>query len=338
MIVYSNLLTFDMFDTDVYVKIPQLRCCHVMRKYPSLTSFPYSFVLSLFFGVGLLASRFGVSQFSPLTFVGLRLSLASLGYILVIVLYKHRSWPTDIGIWKYAPALGLLWTALPQICVIWSLRYQSAGITSIVLSTAPAITVVLAHLFLPEESLTQRKGIGTILAMSGLFLLLMRGESGLEEVASANVIGYSLVLFAVLLTSGMTIYARVKLTGFDTFDITSIRIWVGAGIVLPLSFLLDGLTFEGVRLSGVLALGYSSIFGVFSGYLLAFYIIKRFGATHWAITFFMVPAVSTIGGVIFLSEKITTYMLLGILLISAGIALIVSQTSGDSDRDQIILQ
>jgi drug/metabolite transporter (DMT)-like permease len=100
---------------------------------------------------------------------------------------------------------------------------------------------------------------------------------------------------------------------------------VAALIVLPISIVLHGFSFEGIMVSSIFALGYSSIFGVFGGYLLAFYIIKRFGATSWANTFYLVPIIATVGGKILLREQITTGMLIGMVLISTGITLIQYQ-------------
>ena len=56
--------------------------------------------------------------------------------------------------------------------------------------------------------------------------------------------------------------------------------------------------------------------------MLSFYNIKRFGATAAAMTSYVMPIVTGIGGWLLLDEQITLGMLVGVVLIISGIALI----------------
>ncbi len=49
----------------------------------SIQALPYILLLGFFWGTSLVASRFGVGQFHPTIFAGLRMLLASLAYFLV---------------------------------------------------------------------------------------------------------------------------------------------------------------------------------------------------------------------------------------------------------------
>jgi drug/metabolite transporter (DMT)-like permease len=89
-----------------------------------------------------------------------------------------------------------------------ALQYQSAGLTSVSLTSSPAITVLMAHFFLPDEVLTARKAIGVALALGEATLLATRGESGQVDVGQASPMGYGLVLLAIFTISGLTVYAR----------------------------------------------------------------------------------------------------------------------------------
>jgi drug/metabolite transporter (DMT)-like permease len=180
----------------------------------------------------------------------------------------------------------------------------------------------MAHFFLPDEKMTRRKALGVILALSGALLLTLLGETGLPDVDQANPIGYALVFVAMISASSATIYARKYLREFDAFDVASARMGIAALVVMPLSLVLVGFDLSAVTVQGYLALGYASLIGTFSGMMLAFYIIKRFGATTSAMTAFIIPVVATLGGVLILGEQITVGMLAGMLLIIAGITII----------------
>ncbi|MEW5960261.1 MAG: DMT family transporter [Chloroflexota bacterium] len=289
----------------------------------SLQAIPYIVLLSFLFGSTLIASRFSVGQFHPTTYSGLRLALAGLSHItLYLIGYQRRRWPTDLRLWGHAALLGVLGTAVPMTSIVSSLQYQSAGLTAVLLTTGPAITVLMAHFFLADESLTWRKSLGIALALGGAVLLAVRGENGLPDLAQVSPIGYGLVLLAMVFGSAMTIYARRYMREFDAFDVASVRMLAAAVTVMPLSLLWVGFDLHRVNGQGYFALGYAAVAGTFFGMLVAFYNIKRFGATASAMSDYVIPVVAGLGGVLILGEQITGSMLVGMGLIAAGIALI----------------
>jgi drug/metabolite transporter (DMT)-like permease len=288
----------------------------------SAQALPYVILLGFLFGSTLIASRFSVGQFNPLTYIGLRLVIASLCHLTVYALSDSRHVSKNRLLWRRSAVLGVFGTAIPMTFIVSSLQFQSAGITAALLTTGPALTVLLAHFFLPDEKMTRRKALGVILALSGALLLTLLGETGLPDVDQANPIGYVLVFIAMISASSATIYARKYLREFDAFDVASARMGIAALVVMPLSLLLVGFDLSAVTVQGYLALGYASLIGTFSGMMLAFYIIKRFGATTFAMTSFVIPVVATLGGVLILGEQITVGMMTGMLLIIAGITII----------------
>jgi drug/metabolite transporter (DMT)-like permease len=284
---------------------------------------PYILLLGFLFGSTMIASRFSVGQFQPTTYIGLRMVLASLSHLAFYALhYRGRTWPTDRRLWRHAALLGIAGTAVPMTAIVSSLQYQSAGLTALLLTSSPAMTVLLAHFFLADEPLNRRKISGIILALGGATLLAVRGENGLPEVARANPLGYGLILLAVLSISGTNIYARKYMRQFDSFDVATIRMLVAAATVMPLSALVVGVNLAHVDGRGYFALGYAGLVGTFLGLLLAFYNIKRFGATASAMSDYVIPVVAGLLGVLILGEQITAGIIAGMALIAAGITLI----------------
>ncbi len=288
----------------------------------TLSVLPYIVLLGFFFGSTLVASRFSVGQFEPTTYIGLRLALAGLGHAAIYAVSRRRHWPTDRRLWKHAIVLGVLGTAVPMTFIVSSLQYQSSGITSLLITTGPAVTVLMAHFLLTDERLDGKKISGVVLALGGAALLALRGESGLPDVSQSNPIGYGLVLTAMIFGSGATIYARKYMSDLDAFDVGSIRMVAAAAAVLPLSIVWVGFDLTAVTGQGYIALGYAALVGTFAGMLLAFYNIKQFGATASAMTAYIIPIFAGIGGALLLNEHITTFMLVGMGLIMTGIALI----------------
>lgn len=289
---------------------------------------PYILLQGFLFGSTLVASRFGVGQFSPLTYIGLRMVLASLCHIAVIYVARHGRWPRGPGLWRSAALLGIFGTAIPMAAFVSSLQYQSAGLTSVLLTSGSAVTVLMAHFFLPDERLSPLKAAGVSLALAGAVLLIVLGESGLPGVGRANPLGYALVLAAVVSGSSMTIYARKYMRDYDYLDVASVRMFVAALALMPLSLLLVGLDLGNVDAWGYAALVYATLVGTFAGLMLAFYTVKRFGATASAMPLYVIPVVATLGGALLLGERITAGMLACMTLIALGIGLINRASRG----------
>ena len=90
----------------------------------TINALPYIIILATFFGTTLIASRFSVGQFEPLTYVSLRLVVASLLHVAIYAASSKRAWPRDRQVWRHAPLLGILSTAIPMSLIVSSLQYQ----------------------------------------------------------------------------------------------------------------------------------------------------------------------------------------------------------------------
>jgi drug/metabolite transporter (DMT)-like permease len=218
--------------------------------------------------------------------------------------------------------IGIFGTAIPMSFVVTSLQYQSSGITAVLITIAPAVTVLMAHFTLPDESLNWRKTLGITLALSGAVSLILLGESGLPDVSQLNPIGYGLVFGAMIFAGASTVYARKYMREMDSYDVSTVRMVTAALIVMPISLLVAGFDFSAVDSRGYFALIYGTLTGTFAGALIGFIVIKRFGATVSSMVAYVIPVVAGIGGVLLLGEQITLGMLGGVALIMLGLALI----------------
>lgn len=293
-----------------------------MKDHPA----PNIVLLGTLFGTTLVASRFSVGQMAPLTYVSMRLSLAAIGFILIYLLPNtKRRWPSDNALWRRAMLLGIFGTAVPMISFVSSLQYLSSGVTSVLMTTTPAFTVIMAHFLLSDERLTLRKAFGVTLAFIGGLLLTLRGESGLADMAQAEPIGYVLVFAGIISASAMGIYMRRNMREYDTVDVATIRMIAAALVVVPLSIGITGFDVSRVNNTGWIVLIYTSIMGTFFAMMLDFSNTIRFGVTIAAMVTFVIPVVAVIFGALLLGEQTTSGMLIGMVAIIIGIWLIIKQ-------------
>jgi drug/metabolite transporter (DMT)-like permease len=288
----------------------------------SIKSFPFILLLGSLWGSTLVVSRFGIGQFDPVVFVGLRLVIGTAAFVLFYAFSTSRRWSRDKKVWRHALVLGVFGTALPMSTLISSLQFQSSGVTSVLVTTAPAIIVVMAHISLPDERLNRYKSAGVLLALAGALLIVARGETGLADVTQANPVGYLLVFIGLVAEGIMAMHVRNNMRGMDAFDVTSIRLLAATSIVLPVAIIWRGVDLSQVTGMGVLSLLYAGLAGAFAGQMLAFYITRQFGATAFSLTSYVVPVVTAATGVLLLGETITGGMVMGLLLIGGGITVI----------------
>ena len=279
-------------------------------------------LLGVFYGSTLVVSRFSVGQYDPRVYITLRLTISAAAHALVYAFSRTRRWPTDPSLWVRAGILGLIGTALPMTAIVSSLQYQSSGITSLLLTLNPAVVVILAQIFLADEPMTWRRIAGVLIAFSGAGLLLMRGETGLATLAQADWRGYAWISVGILGGASATVYARRMLRFENAIDVAAIRMTVAAAALIPVTGLTVGYDLSRVDAAGYVALAYAALIGTFSGMILNFYIIKHHGATPASQVSYVIPVVATALGALFLGEQITLIMLVGMVIIFAGITLL----------------
>ena len=282
---------------------------------------PYVALLSLFWGTNIVASRFGIDEFDPYTFIALRLSIATFFFVLIFML-QRRAWPRDPNLWRHAAFSGVIGVSIPMTMFILSLQYQSSGVTSMFVTTTPALMVIAAHLFLPDEKMTRNKAAGVFLALSGSLFLVLRGESGLVDVGRASSLGFLLIMVGLSSEVTNAIFVRRRMQGMDPTAVTGIRLLVGALITMIVALWVGDFAWGDVSATGWLSLVYAALIGALGGQFLSFYITGRFGATAFSLNAYLIPVVATVFGVLLLGEIVTWGMFIGVIFIGGGVYLI----------------
>lgn len=276
---------------------------------------PSILLLSFFFGSNLVVSRFALGQFDPLAFVAIRMPIASaLGLLLART--RLGRFPAGRNVWMHGSVVGVFATAIPMMCFVSALQYQSSGVTALFITLTPISAMIYSHFRLPDDRLTTRKILGAILSFAGIGLLLATGETGLGETRWE---GFLLVLAGVASNGFGIVHVRKYLREEGSLDITAVRLTAAAFVTVPIAAVFRGFDFAAVEWSGVLALVYGTLPGTLFGFILYSYVVARFGPTKGTQTEYIVPVVAAVTGAIFLDERITLVMIVGMLIVFAGI-------------------
>jgi drug/metabolite transporter (DMT)-like permease len=280
-------------------------------------------LLSLFFGTNLVVSRFGLGQFHPVGFVALRMPFAA-ALCLLWVRLQYGQLPRGRSLWIHGSVVGLFATAIPMLCFVSALLFQSSGVTALMITLVPVAAMIFGHVRLEDDRLTPRKIIGAAVSFAGVGLLLITGETGVD---GSRWEGFALVMVGVASAGFGIVHLRKHLRHERSLDLAAVRLTAAAVVTVPIALLVGGFDLSQVEWSGVAALIYGVLPGTLFGFVLYSYLVARFGPSKATQSEYVVPVIATITGAIFLDEQVTIVMILGMITVFVGIAVATARKS-----------
>ncbi|UCG70499.1 MAG: DMT family transporter [Thermoplasmata archaeon] len=127
-------------------------------------------------------------------------------------------------------SLGLVGITLPNIFQNYGMTMTYAHVSSIIQASGPIFTIILA-VFILKEPLVRNKVIGTVIALSGTFLLVT--GSGLDLLGSTS-IGNFLVLLSAISYAISSIMSKKILEKYDPLTVATMSMFLGTVILAVL--------------------------------------------------------------------------------------------------------
>lgn len=138
-------------------------------------------------------SVLGAGVMTPFTLTTLRMTgAAALFWLASLFVRREHVPPRDLALLFFASLLGI---TLNQTCFIAGVSLTSPVNASVVTTTAPILTLVIAAFYL-KEPVTAKKLIGILLGALGALLLILSGNSGAGGTEKGGVAGDLLCLAA----------------------------------------------------------------------------------------------------------------------------------------------
>lgn len=287
----------------------------------SLKDWVRFWLLGIIWGTSFLWIKIAVSEISPLVLVAFR-SLIGASSLLVFFGIKGgprlrwqelRPW---LGIFV---VVGLINIAIPFMLISWSEQYIPSGIASILNSSVPLFTMIIAPLFLHDDQWSLRKLLGLVFGFVGILnIFLPEMNHGLNQ----NLIGMGAMLWAALSYAVAGIYIRRHVQGlapqlqaFLQLAIATVMIWALTIFVeRPVKLPHLGITWVALLWLGVL--------GSAVAYILYFSLLHSIGPTRATMVTYIPPLVGILLGMIFLGEQITWQAVVGGLMVISGIVVV----------------
>lgn len=271
---------------------------------------------SSFIFMKVLVPTFGIAMTSSF-----RLLSASLFLLLIFTFQKYKvNWKKNYFIFF---VIGIGNSAIPFFLYGFAAQYIDASISVILNSTAPMFGAIFSYLIV-KEKLGYKKIFGLIIGFIGVGIIssVSFGESTSEVtlsilacVTAASFYGlsgvvtkkYAMHIEAKELTAGSLLFAGVSLIPFI--------------IVFPIR--------EVVTIQVGLLMIFFGILCTAIAYLIYYYLIKQVGAVKALTVTYLMPVFGILWSFIFLHEKITSSVILGLLVILIGIHFVNSGKKRD---------
>jgi drug/metabolite transporter (DMT)-like permease len=246
----------------------------------------------------------GTNAIDAASFTSIRLLSGAITLWCVSTLFRRRSRPS--GSWVSAAFLFLY-------AVAFSFAYisLSAGTGALILMGSVQATMILGGIRAGERP-HQRQWVGLVLALAGLVILVLPGLTAPSPGGSA------LMSLAGLSWGAYSLRGR---GGVDPITATTDN-FIRA---VPFTLLVSAILHSGIQLSsyGALLAAISGSVTSGIGYVIWYAALRGLTATRAGFVQLSVPVIAAIGGVLFLSEAITSRLLLAGLAVLGGVALAV---------------
>ena len=267
-----------------------------------------AFTLTAFAANSLLCRlALGEHFIDPVSFTTIRLVSGTLALMLVTRTVAESpapkksagSWISGLALFAYAITFSLAYVSL------------NTGMGALILFGAVQVTMIGAALK-SGENLGPAQWTGTGLAIGGLVYLLLPGLSAPD------------LLGALLMCGAGVSWGVYSVRGRGTF----MPIAATAGNFArsaPMAIVASAVAFSSVRLDpyGLLLALISGIVTSGLGYVLWYRALRDLTTTQASVVQLLVPVLAALGGVAFLSEKITVRLFFAGFLILGGVALAV---------------
>ena len=116
----------------------------------------------------------------PLSMVVVHAGIVALA-VLVMLWVRRERIPSDRQFWRTATVAGLFNMAVPFALFTTAYQYASAGFVGLLAALMPLSTAIVAHYTVHDEPLTAPKLLGMLVALAGVVLLFVSGDSGLNK-------------------------------------------------------------------------------------------------------------------------------------------------------------
>jgi drug/metabolite transporter (DMT)-like permease len=276
----------------------------------------FTMFLCILFGANAVAIKISLTGLGIFTAAGVRFGIAA----IVIFLWARctgRSLTVTPAKFRQLMILAIFFYV--QLSLFYfGLSKTTASHGTLIANVLPFVVMILAHYFIPGDTINLKKVSGLILGFTGVLVLFFDNVALTGEVLHGDL----LVLLAVFIWGCHVVYIKKIIEGFHPIQITLYPISMAAPMFLLSGFLWDGEMVRFIDTSIIKAMFYQTFVTASFGLVAWNTMIRRFGATALHSFIFIMPISGVFLGIMLLNEPITTNLVSSILLVVSGLIVV----------------
>jgi drug/metabolite transporter (DMT)-like permease len=273
--------------------------------------------IALIWGASFLFIKVAVQDMSPTVLVLIRSTSGFIALAALMIAMRRGLFPNARRRWLPFAVMAITAGVIPWLAISWGEERISSGLASILNATTPLWAAILVYWVIPSERPSSINYAGVLIGLAGVVILVLPDITAAGS--RSDLIGAVAVLFASLSYAISALYQRRKLRGVNVFEANLGQLAFTALFVLPLAVpSMPGAHFEARSIAAVLALGIagSGIAGV-----LYYYVLNSLGPVRGSGVTLLVPVTAVFWGAVILHEVVTIAIVVGMVVILAGIVL-----------------
>jgi drug/metabolite transporter (DMT)-like permease len=271
--------------------------------------------LGAIWGSSFLFIKVALEDLSPLQIVAGRIAIGAA--LLVALLYAGgERLPRGRRLYRTLTVMAVIGNVAPFSLIAWGEQEVSSSLASILNSTTPLFTALLAAMFIRTERLRPARFAGVVLGFAGVGVIV-----GLDAAGSTS--GKIAITLSSVSYAGGFVYARRHLVGLDLppLAVPATQLLISTAITLPLAVIATVRTPPTLSAEAIVSTLFLGVLGSGVAYVLYYRLIADVGATTSSFVTYLIPIFGVALGAMLLDEELGLNVLVGAVLVIAGIAL-----------------
>jgi drug/metabolite transporter (DMT)-like permease len=274
-------------------------------------------LLAFIWGWSFLFIKVAVEGMTPPTVAFLRIAL---GAVVLRAWLRIRGVPgfDDPSVRRWAGVVGVVGSALPFTMLAWGEERISSALTAVLNASTPLFTAVAAAVLVGER-IRPVQVAGLFVGLAGVSVA---AGFGATDLTGSSIAGALASVGAGACYGLAFAWMRKHLTGVPPAVAAAGQLTTAAVLLAPIALatsVSEGFELTWRRTGAVLLLG---VVGTGLAYLLNYRVVADLGPTRASLVTYVIPIVAVAVGVVVLDESFSSRVLVGGVLIVAGIAIV----------------
>ena len=247
---------------------------------------------------------------------GLSIRFIFAGVIFWIVYFINREKVKLSKDLKRVYALFTLFNfSLCYYLTYWGTKFVFSNLGAILWGLLPLCVAFMAHFYLPDDKLTNRKSAGMVIGLMGTILLFYNKDMLGQGQTS---IGILAILLSVVLAAWPNVHLKMQKNKINPYHLNAVGMTISGLIFLVFAMIFENQANIPLDVKNIFAIFFLTVPGTVVTWGIYIWLFNHLPVTQISYTAFYPPIIATFVGWVFLDEALPFLAILGSTFIILG--------------------